>query len=163
MVTPKHAMNKREVLVLLARALKDCSLKRRPPKKKQHPLYVGGGGGGGGGVVRDWRRGGGCAHTSHITHINTHTHNNTQQHLVPSTRSRFDRIDPINDMATTLYKPLFSAAIDNNNSTTLPKVALHKPPTMSPKRNAKSSVIGAFVLCVFCVFFWCFVCVFLYV
>ena len=49
-------------------------------------------------------------------------------------------MEPIKDMATTVYRPLERAAKLSTSSTTLPKVALSRPPTMSPKRTARSSV-----------------------
>lgn len=65
-----------------------------------------------------------------------------QQHMQhsPSTSSRFDRIDPSRDVATTSYNPFCRAAIDKIISTTLPKVAFNRPPTVSPNRTARSSV-----------------------
>ena len=44
------------------------------------------------------------------------------------------------DSRTTENRPLLSAASDRMSSTTFPNVALSKPPTVSPKRSAKSSV-----------------------
>lgn len=105
----------------------------------------------------------------------------------PSTSSRFERIEPISEVATTVYSPRCSAAMlrilrasgparrkeqpcvcppasplhaaccprlppqlpqptetpppqPAHSSTTLPKVALSSPPTVSPKRTARSSV-----------------------
>ena len=49
-------------------------------------------------------------------------------------------MEPIKDMATTVYRPLERAAKLSTSSTTLPNVALSRPPTMSPKRTARSSV-----------------------
>ena len=49
-------------------------------------------------------------------------------------------MDPISDMATTVYRPLVRAATDRMSSTTLPKVAFSRPPMTSPKRVARSSV-----------------------
>ena len=43
-------------------------------------------------------------------------------------------------VATTVYKPFCSAASASIISTTLPNVALSRPPTVSPKRTARSSV-----------------------
>lgn len=47
---------------------------------------------------------------------------------------------PSNDAATTVYSPCCSAAMLRIISTTLPNVALSRPPTVSPNRTARSSV-----------------------
>lgn len=59
---------------------------------------------------------------------------------VPVTRSRLERTLPTSVMETMVKRPFRSAWMDRMISTTLPKVALRRPPTMSPKRDARSSV-----------------------
>ena len=58
----------------------------------------------------------------------------------PRTRRRLDRMEPAREEAMTMYSPLFSAATERMSSTTFPKVAFSRPPTVDPNRTAKSSV-----------------------
>ena len=61
---------------------------------------------------------------------------------IPSTSNRLERMDPTRDEATTVYSPFVRATMDRISSTTFPKVAFSKPPTVGPKRTARSSVIS---------------------
>lgn len=58
----------------------------------------------------------------------------------PSTSSRLLRIDPTSEEATSVKRPFSSAATLSTISTTLPNVALIRPPMTSPKRRPRSSV-----------------------
>lgn len=51
---------------------------------------------------------------------------------LPSTNSKFERMDPISEVATTVYSPRCSAAMDRIISTTFPNVAFNRPPIVSP-------------------------------
>lgn len=51
-------------------------------------------------------------------------------------------MDPTREEATTVYSPLVRATMDRMSSTTFPKVALSRPPTVGPNRTARSSVIS---------------------
>mmetsp|Transcript_53971 Transcript_53971/g.106524 ORF Transcript_53971/g.106524 Transcript_53971/m.106524 type:complete len:201 (+) Transcript_53971:650-1252(+) len=59
---------------------------------------------------------------------------------MPKTRSKFERIEPINDCCTTLTKPALIALIVTIISTALPKVAFKRPPSICPVCAAKDSV-----------------------
>jgi len=69
-------------------------------------------------------------------------HQANHQVSIPSTSSRLDRIDPTREEATTVYSPFVRATMDRISSTTFPKVAFSNPPTVGPKRTARSSVIS---------------------
>lgn len=77
-------------------------------------------------------------------HMNTcvKTHRAGWKQNPPSTNSKLDRIEPMREAATTVYRPLVNATMERISSTTLPKVAFSSPPTVGPKRTAKSSVIS---------------------
>ena len=49
---------------------------------------------------------------------------------------------PMSEVATTVYRPFSRAAMLRMTSTTLPNVAFSRPPTASPKRSARSSVMS---------------------
>lgn len=63
----------------------------------------------------------------------------SKKHM-PSTSSRFDRMDPNMDDCTTSIWPWRSATMLTISSTALPKVALSRPPMESPRRTEISSV-----------------------
>ena len=77
----------------------------------------------------------------HVVHIVPNLGRSTMARDSPSTKSRFERTEPIKVARATVVRPRTSAIILSINSGALPKEALIKPPATGPQRSARSSVM----------------------